>query len=491
VDDAYVAGDIPGGNFGQASDLQTDTNPTRKSYIKFNLQSLAGRPISLARLRMFVTDRSGVTQNINEIADNTWTENTLTFNNRPGSGTTVKTFVPSANGWVEVEMTSYITARLGSIVSLAIEATGGNSYGFNSAEAGLNRVELVINHGSTPTPSPSPIPTPSPTPLPTPTPTATATPSSSQTPVPSPGASFSFGVAGDLGQNSNTTAVLNAVKSSGVNFFLTIGDFSYVSGNQETAWCNFVKNIVGSTYPFELVSGNHEDDGPDGQINNFAACLPHRLTTLNGTYAKQYYFDYPAANPTARFINISPNLHLDGSTWDYSAGSARYNWTAAAIDSARAAGIKWVIVGMHEYCIAMTSAGGCTVGSNIMNLLINKKVDLYFQAHDHAYARGKQLAHRTGCSSVSPGSFDADCIADASSPYSAGAGTVIVTSGQGGQSINSVSTSDPEAGYFASWMGSNANPTYGFLKVTVTATSLTATFTRGAGGSYSDSFIIQ
>ena len=480
-----MTGDNPSANFGQAPDLQTDTNPARKTYIKFNLQSLAGRPISLARLRMFVTDRSGVTQNLNQIADNAWTENTLTFNNRPTSGATVRTFVPGASGWVEVEVTSYITSKLGSTVSLAIESTGGNSYGFNSAEAGQNRVELVINHGSTPTPSPSPIPTPSPTPV------ATATPSSSQTPAPSPGAAFSFGVAGDLGQNSNTTAVLNAVKSSGVNFFLAIGDFSYVSGNQETAWCNFVKNTVGSTYPFELVSGNHEDDGPDGQINNFTACLPHRLTTLTGTYGKQYYFDYPATNPTARFINISPNLHLDGSTWDYSAGSARYNWTAAAIDSARAAGIKWVIVGMHEYCIAMTSSGGCTVGSDIMNLLINKKVDLYFQAHDHAYARGKQLAHRTGCGAVSPGSFDADCIADGSSPFSAGAGTVIITSGQGGQSINSVSTNDPEAGYFASWMGSNTNPTYGFLKVTVSATSLTATFTRGAGGNYSDSFIIQ
>ena len=276
-----------------------------------------------------------------------------------------------------------------------------------------------------------------------------------------------------------------------MNFFFAIGDLSYVAGSQETAWCNFVKNTVGSTYPFELIAGNHEDDGPDGQINNFAACLPHRLTTLTGTYAKQYYFDYPAANPTARFINISPDLNLDGSTWDYSAGSARYNWTASAIDAAHAAGIKWVIVSMHKYCISMTTAGGCEVSSDLMNLLIDKEVDLYFQGHDHAYARGKQLAHRTGCSTVPDGSFDADCIADAGSPYSAGAGTVIVTSGAGGQSINSVNTSDPEAGYFASWMGSNANPTYGFLKVTVTSTSLSAQWVRGAGGSYADSFIIQ
>ena len=84
---------------------------------------------------MFVTDRSGVTQNIKQIGDNSWSENTLTFNNRPASGATITTFIPSSNGWMEVDVTSYITAKLGSSVSLAIEATGGNNYCFNSAEA--------------------------------------------------------------------------------------------------------------------------------------------------------------------------------------------------------------------------------------------------------------------------------------------------------------------------------------------------------------------
>jgi hypothetical protein len=61
----------------------------------------------------------------------------------------------------------------------------------------------------------------------------------------------------------------------------------------------------------------------------------------------------------------------------------------------------------------------------------------------------------------------------------------------GGKSIGRVDTRDREAGYFASWMGSNANPTYGFLKVTVSNTKLTAQFIRGAGGSYTDTFTIQ
>jgi hypothetical protein len=126
-----------------------------------------------------------------------------------------------------------------------------------------------------------------------------------------------------------------------------------------------------------------------------------------------------------------------------------------------------------------------------MNLLISKKVDIVLQAHDHAYARSKQLAHRTGCTSLSPGSFNANCVVDSDNNFARGAGTVIVTSGGGGVGINSQSASDPEAGYFQTWMGSNANPTFGFLKVNVSGTSLSASFVRGSGGTYTDSFTIQ
>jgi hypothetical protein len=251
---------------------------------------------------------------------------------------------------------------------------------------------------------------------------------------------------------------------------------------------------MGATFPFELVAGNHEDDGPDGLISRFDDCLPHRLGALTGTYAKEFYFDYPPSNPLARFINISPDLTFPGEgTYSYSAGSSRYNWTASAIDQARASGIKWIIVSMHKYCLSLASSGSCEIGSDLMNLLISKKVDLFLQGHDHAFARGKQLAIKSGCSGVNPGSFDADCVVDSGSDgvYGKGVGAVHVVAGVGGESVGSVSTGDPEAGYFASWMGSNFNPTYGFLKVTITSTKLTAQFTRGAGGSYADSFTIQ
>ncbi|HSW89367.1 MAG TPA: DNRLRE domain-containing protein [Patescibacteria group bacterium] len=303
---------------------------------------------------------------------------------------------------------------------------------------------------------------------------------------------FSFGVAGDLGATSNTAAVLAKVPTSNLDFFMGLGDFSYSQVATESGWCDYVKSRVGSTFPFELISGNHEDDGPDGLISNFASCLPDRLGGINGTYAKEYYFDYPSTAPLARFIMISPNLtYPNEGTYSYSVGTTRYNWVAGKIDEARAQGIKWVIVGMHKYCLAMVN-GNCEVGKDIMNLLVNKRVDLYLQAHDHAFYRSKQLALTTNCTQILPGAYNANCVADDGSDnlYTKGAGTVIVTVGSGGRSINSISTADAEAPYFAKWMGTNFNSTYGFLKVTISDTALNTSFVRGSGGTFSDSFAI-
>ncbi len=494
--DAYVEEDMVSTNFGTAQTVLVDAavngpNTAADGYLKFDLTSLGGLPISQATLRMWVANPSNGVINIKSVADTTWAESTINYNNRPAKGGIITSFTPSTPSvWVEMNITSAVAAGAGSLMSLALDENPANTDGnqLNSKEAPTNRLELVVSWGGgggggTPTPTPPATPTPTPT---------------GPTPTPGPGSTFSFGVAGDYGQNSNTTAVLNAINASGANFAIALGDFSYVSGNSETAWCNFVKGSVGSTYPFELISGNHEDAVRDGQINNYVQCLPHRLTPLATPpatpaqlYGKQYYFDSPAGTPLARFINISPGLTFpDDGSYDYTAGSARYTWTANAIDSARTAGIPYVIVSMHKYCISLVS-GSCEVSSDLMNLLVSKKVDLYLQAHDHAYSRSKQLAFTTGCSSISPGGFNSNCVADATSPFVRGAGTIIATVGTGGVGINSQSGSDPEAGYFATFQGSNANPTFGFLKVTVSSTSLSVQFVRGAGGNFTDSFTIQ
>ncbi len=297
------------------------------------------------------------------------------------------------------------------------------------------------------------------------------------------GITFTFTAAGDYGANSDTTAGLNLIGSSGASFNLALGDFSYSDLTPEAAWCDYVKAEVGSSFPFELISGNHEDNGPDGNIDNFAACLPDRIGGLTGTYAKEYYFDYLGL---ARFIMISPALTIDGESYTYNAGSARYNWVANAIDGARSLEVPWVVVAMHKNCITM-GVKSCEIGADLMDLLISKKVDLILQGHEHNYQRSKQLV----CASV--GSFKSSCVVDDGSDdaYIKGAGSVLVIVGTGGKSIYNVNPSDSEAGYFAKWVGANINPRKGFMEFTVSNTKISAQFVGSTSDTSEDSFKIK
>jgi len=174
-----------------------------------------------------------------------------------------------------------------------------------------------------------------------------------------------------------------------------------------------------------------------------------------------------------RFIMVSPDVF-----GPYSQGDADYNYVSDAIDSARTTGISWVVAGMHKVCITAGSKG-CEIGADLMNLLLDKKVDLVLQAHDHNYQRSKQLT----CAQVD--SFDPSCVRPEQSSFGRGAGTVFVISGTGGQGTYSIDSSDPEYPYFET----TEDNTHGFSVFTLSASSLGMTFLP-SDGSFTDSFNI-
>jgi hypothetical protein len=289
-----------------------------------------------------------------------------------------------------------------------------------------------------------------------------------------------FAAAGDHGSGAATTASLRALAASGATFYLALGDLSYGSARTEPEWCERVRASVGARYPFELVAGNH-DASSNGLIDNFAACLPDRMGA-HGRYGAEYYFDY---GTLLRVIMIAPDLTIGGQSYRYVPGNSHYVWLSQRIDEARAAGIPWVVVGMHKVCITMGEKK-CEIGVDLLNLLISKRVDLILEGHDHTYQRSKQLT----CAFKN--SFVRTCVADdgADGTYTKGAGAVLVIAGAFGESFHEINTRDPEAGYFARWMGGGANPTYGFVKYVVTSDRLSAQYVGTSGGTFTDSFRI-
>ena len=307
-----------------------------------------------------------------------------------------------------------------------------------------------------------------------------------------PAAAIHFTAAGDFAASGEAAAVLTKNASLSPEFTLALGDLSYGRPGGEQEWCDFVTSKVGTAFPFQLIAGNHESDGSDGNINDFSACLPNRLPGLVGTYGREWYVDVPAEDPIARFVMISPGLVFPESetSWDYRPGSDHYAWTESAIDGARDSGIPWVIVGNHMPCLSLGEYS-CSAGEELTNLLISKKVDLVLNGHEHLYQRTYQIGHGDGCAAIVPDAFNKECITDTDSSLTQGPGTVFATIGTGGIGLRDANPADPEAGYFAARTATNANPTHGLLDVSVTERSISAEFVRAAGGTFEDSFTIR
>jgi len=345
-------------------------------------------------------------------------------------------------------------------------------------------------------------------------------------------AGFSFSASGDIGSLTVSTSVnnLNRLQTVNPNFFLGLGGFSYDPSVTGGVWCGQFKSKFNN---IQILPGDRDTGGHSstfGETHSYEryvnGCsldvgVPIVCGPVEGDcYGKEYYFDYPAVNPIARFIFAAPKIYnITGvctlspncssqtgqpctdqyGCWQYNANDLHYNWIANAIDNARSKGIGWVIVATHKLCISSSDAT-CSMGIAFFNMLVQKKVDLIIQAHDNAYERSKQLAlNPTTCPKMTTdGSgyavYNSGCVVDAGTGnYTRGAGSVVVVQGAwiddlygvGNGASNTQNVA--EAPYFAKLMGHNtAGNGLGFTKYTISAGSIDVQ--TYFSGTFSDKF---
>lgn len=296
---------------------------------------------------------------------------------------------------------------------------------------------------------------------------------------------FSFTAAGDFNSTEGADLVLKGIEQEKSDFTLALGDLGYGGNGTESTWCEFVKTRIGSEHPFELIAGNHDDGSVDGDITEYAKCLPNHINNLTGTYGTEYYFDY---GNMARFIMISPDINTYG--FDYVEGDEHLQWVIDSVNDARAKDIDWVVVGMHKNCITIGEKT-CEIGEELLNSLIDLKVDLVLQGHEHAYFRSKQLAlNKETCPVIIVNEFNQNCISKDGDKLQKGSGTVIVISGAGGADLRDVNLQDSELGYFASKNGKNIGTSHGYSLFEVREKAIKASFIPVDGG-FTDSFSIS
>ncbi len=153
VADAFVDEGKPDDNNGQDGALKTSAEDDKQqvSYLRFSLPDLADG-VTRATLRLFAGKISRAGVNLYLVADNSWGEYSITWNNRPSLGSLLGSSGPVTNdSWIEIDVTSAVDGD--GEASFALVEVADRSE-FMSREEG-NAPQLIVisdgDNGSTPT----------------------------------------------------------------------------------------------------------------------------------------------------------------------------------------------------------------------------------------------------------------------------------------------------------------------------------------------------
>jgi hypothetical protein len=153
--DAAVKQASPTANFGTSTSLNADrgTGARAESYARFNVSGVAGRPVTSAKLRLYVngngaTAGPGIYGCIAAAACAAWSESGITWATRPARAptATATTGAITAPTWVEWEVTPLISGD-GTYTLVVGPTPTTDGVGFRSDEATTNKPELVVTVG--------------------------------------------------------------------------------------------------------------------------------------------------------------------------------------------------------------------------------------------------------------------------------------------------------------------------------------------------------
>ncbi|AEV99831.1 glycosyl hydrolase family 5 [Niastella koreensis] len=142
--------------------LMTKVNPSattgnnRESYLLFDANSVSGT-INSVKLKVYgkvdLTAITTIPVGVYAVANTSWTEKTLTWNNKPAAGSTALASADissAAYSYAVWDVTSYVKSEMAAgrkLISLSLKSLASNDSRilFNSAETGNNPPQLVID----------------------------------------------------------------------------------------------------------------------------------------------------------------------------------------------------------------------------------------------------------------------------------------------------------------------------------------------------------
>jgi len=152
-------------NFGNNQQLivkrSSNTGNSRESFLRFDLSNVAVNTGQAVKLRVWGrlsdTTNNNLALGVFPVANTTWAENVITWNNKPSSGTTAldsETISGTTGRWYEWDVSNYVRAEKAAgrnAVSFVLRrtSTSDTQIWFNSGEATGNQPQLFVAAPST------------------------------------------------------------------------------------------------------------------------------------------------------------------------------------------------------------------------------------------------------------------------------------------------------------------------------------------------------
>jgi parallel beta-helix repeat protein len=147
--DAFVRdGSFGNANYGSDPELLVKTAGvagfSREAFLRFNVASAGAAPVASAKLRLYVVAGPAIENHLSVVSDSSWSESTLTWNNKPASAAPFASWTVQPGSWVEIDMTDQVRDALAGGGKLSLRITTPTSDSANVRYASRDHTTAAI-----------------------------------------------------------------------------------------------------------------------------------------------------------------------------------------------------------------------------------------------------------------------------------------------------------------------------------------------------------
>ncbi len=146
IADSYVLSTSPTTNYGTSANIYVDADGIKFSYLKFDLSGVSGT-VTGVTLRIYAASSQSIGYRVFAVADTSWGELTLNYNNKPVFAATSSgaSGAVTTGSWTNVTLPPALAqAAVGGLISLGLDTTSTTNLKLDGKESGVSLAPQLV-----------------------------------------------------------------------------------------------------------------------------------------------------------------------------------------------------------------------------------------------------------------------------------------------------------------------------------------------------------